>query len=124
MAFDFSDVKRITTGTIITRLAHSCAPWYKAYEKRVAADGDGRWPFVFYYYYLEKLIRKLQNGLDLRKAQWDTPTWNEVAALADDEPDIFEGLRRLYNLYSEHYPSEARKIKDTIEVLRPILAAK
>ena len=34
MAFDFSDVKRVTTGTIITRLAHSCAPWYKAYEKR------------------------------------------------------------------------------------------
>ena len=89
MAFDYSDVKRVTTGTIITRLAHSCAPWYKAYEKRVAADGDGRWPFVFYYYYLEKLIRKLQNGLDLRKAQLDTPTWNEVAALADAELEIF-----------------------------------
>jgi hypothetical protein len=55
----------------------------------------------------------------------DTPAWNEVDALADNEPDdVIKGLIHLQDLYSKYDPSEVQKIKDTIDVLRPILAAK
>jgi len=55
----------------------------------------------------------------------DTPAWNEVDALADNEPDdVIKGLIHLQDLYSKYDPSEVQKIKDTIEVLKPILAAK
>jgi hypothetical protein len=70
-------------------------------------------------------ITKLQSGIDPTKEQWDTPAWNEVVALIDNEPDdVIKGLIHLQNLYSKYDPSKVQKIKDTIEVLRPILAAK
>jgi hypothetical protein len=57
MGFGFSKVKRESTGKIVTRMARSCVPLCQVYEKLVAADGDGRWHMVFYYYYLEQLSR-------------------------------------------------------------------
>ena len=120
MAFNFEDLKRehVSVPMITSRQYLSIVPYVKAYDKRIAAAGDGRWPFVFYYYYLEQLAKKLMNELD-------TPAWNEVDALADNEPDdVIKGLIHLQDLYSKYDPSEVQKIKDTIEVLRPILAAK
>jgi hypothetical protein len=100
-------------------------PYLKANEKRIAAAGDGRWPFVFYYYYLEQLAMKLSNEVDATREQWETPAWKEIAALAEEEPeDVIKGLIHLQNLYSKYDPSEVQKIKDTIEVLKPILTAK
>ena len=118
MAFNFEEVKSERPSDNITRIARSNLPWWKALIKREEAAGDGRWPFVFYYYYLEQLAKKLMNELD-------TPDWNEVDALADNEPDdVIKGLIHLQDLYSKYDPSEVQKIKDTIEVLKPILAAK
>lgn len=118
MAFKFEKVNCERPSDNITRIARSSVPWSKALVKREEAAGDGRWPFVFYYYYLEQLAKKLKNELD-------TPAWNEVDALADNEPDdVIKGLIHLQDLYSKYDPSEVQKIKDTIEVLKPILAAK
>lgn len=126
MAFNFEEVKGRPSGmTITTRQYVSLVPYLKANEKRIAAAGDGRWPFVFYYYYLEQLAMKLSNEVDATREQWETPAWKEIAALAEEEPeDVIKGLIHLQNLYSKYDPSEVQKIKDTIEVLRPILAAK
>ena len=126
MAFNFEEVKGRPSGmTITTRQYVSLVPYLKANEKRSAAAGDGRWPFVFYYYYLEQLAMKLSNEVDATREQWETPAWKEIAALAEEEPeDVIKGLIHLQNLYSKYDPSEVQKIKDTIEVLRPILAAK
>ena len=110
--------------TITTRQYVSLVPYLKANEKRIAAAGDGRWPFVFYYYYLEQLAMKLSNEVDATRKQWETPAWKEIAALVEEEPeDVIKGLIHLQNLYSKHDPSEVQKIKDTIEVLKPILTA-
>jgi hypothetical protein len=126
MAFNFEEVKGRPSGmTITTRQYVSLVPYGKANEKRIAAAGDGRWPFVFYYYYLEQLAMKLSNEVDATREQWETPAWKEIAALAEEEPeDVIKGLIHLQHLYSKHDPSEVQKIKDTIEVLKPILAAK
>ena len=126
MGFDFEEVKGRPSGmTITSRQYLSIVPYAKAYDKRIAAAGDGRWPFVFYYYYLEQLAMKLREGVDPTKEQWKTPAWKEIAALVDEEPDdVIKGLIHLQNLYSKYDPSEVQKIKDTIEVLRPILTAK
>ena len=118
MGFNFEEVKCERPSDNITRIARSSVPWSKALVKREEAAGDGRWPFVFYYYYLEQLAKKLMNELD-------TPAWNEVDALADNEPDdVIKGLIHLQNLYSKYDPSEVHKIEQTIEILRSILAAK
>ena len=127
MAFNFEDLKRerVSVPMITSRQYLSIVPYVKAYDKRIAAAGDGRWPFVFYYYYLEQLAMKLSNEVDATREQWETPAWKEIAALAEEEPDdVIKGLIHLRNLYSKYDPSEVQKIKDTIEVLRPILAAK
>ena len=126
MAFNFEEVKDRPSGmTITTRQYVSLVPYLKANEKRIAAAGDGRWPFVFYYYYLEQLAMKLSNEVDATRKQWETPAWKEIAALVEEEPeDVIKGLIHLQNLYSKHDPSEVQKIKDTIEVLKPILTAK
>lgn len=126
MAFNFEEVKGRPSGmTITTRQYVSLVPYLKANEKRIAAAGDGRWPFVFYYYYLEQLAMKLSNEVNPTREQWETPAWKEIAALAEEEPeDVIKGLIHLQHLYSKHDPSEVQKIKDTIEVLKPILAAK
>ena len=126
MAFNFEEVKDRPSGmTITTRQYVSLVPYLKANEKRIAAAGDGRWPFVFYYYYLEQLAMKLSNEVDATRKQWETPAWKEIAALVEEEPeDVIKGLIHLQNLYSKHDPSEVQKIKDTIEVLKPLLTAK
>ena len=127
MAFNFEDLKRehVSVPMITSRQYLSIVPYVKAYDKRIAAAGDGRWPFVFYYYYLEQLAMKLQEGVDPTREQWETPAWKEIAALAEEEPeDVIKGLIHLQKLYSKHDPSEVQKIKDTIEVLKPILVAK
>lgn len=126
MGFNFEEVKGRPSGMMIThRQCLSLVPYVKAYDKRIAAAGDGRWPFVFYYYYLEQLAMKLKEGVDPTREQWETPAWKEIAALVDEEPDnIIKGLIHLQHLYSKHDPSEVQKIEQTIEVLRPILAAK
>jgi hypothetical protein len=126
MAFNFEEVKGRPSGMMIThRQCLSLVPYVKAYDKRIAAAGDGRWPFVFYYYYLEQLAMKLSNEVNPTREQWETPAWKEIAALVDEEPDnVIKGLIHLQHLYSKHDPSEVQKIKDTIEVLKPILAAK
>lgn len=118
MGFKFEEVKCERPSMNIVRKARGSMPWCKALIKRDEVAGDGRWPYVFYYYYLEQLAMKLVDGLD-------TPAWNEVDVLADNEPDnVIKGLIHLQNLYSKYDPSEVHKIKDTIEVLKPILAAK
>ena len=126
MGFNFEEVKGRPSGmTITTRQYVSLVPYLKANEKRIAAAGDGRWPFVFYYYYLEQLAMKLSNEVDATREQWETPAWKEIAALAEEEPeDVIKGLIHLQDLYSKYDSSEVQKIKDTIDVLRPILAAK
>ena len=126
MGFKFEELKGRPSGmTITTRQYVSLVPYLKANEKRIAAAGDGRWPFVFYYYYLEQLAMKLSNEVDATREQWETPAWKEIAALVDEEPDdVIKGLIHLQKLYSKHDPSEVQKIKDTIEVLKPILVAK
>ena len=126
MGFKFEELKGRPSGmTITTRQYVSLVPYLKANEKRIAAAGDGRWPFVFYYYYLEQLAMKLSNEVDATREQWKTPAWKEIAALVDEEPDdVIKGLIHLQNLYSKYDPSEVQKIKDTIEVLKPILTAK
>lgn len=126
MAFNFEEVKGRPSGMMITHRQYlSLVPYGKANDKHIAAAGDGRWPFVFYYYYLEQLAMKLSNEVNPTREQWETPAWKEIAALVDEEPDdVIKGLIHLQKLYSKHDPSEVQKIKDTIEVLRPILAAK
>ena len=125
MAFKFEKVNCERPSDNITRIARSSVPWSKALVKRDEVAGDGRWPFVFYYYYLEQLAMKLQEGVDPTREQWKTPAWKEIAALVDEEPDdVIKGLIHLQKLYSKHDPSEVQKIKDTIEVLKPILTAK
>ena len=126
MAFNFEEVKGRPSGmTITTRQYVSLVPHLKANEKRIAAAGDGRWPFVFYYYYLEQLAMKLSNEVNPTREQWETPAWKEIAALAEEEPeDVIKGLIHLQNLYSKYDPSEVHKIEQTIEVLKPILTAK
>lgn len=127
MGFKFEEVKweRPSGMTITTRQYVSLGPYLKANEKRITAAGDGRWPFVFYYYYLEQLAMKLSNEVDATREQWETPAWKEIAALVEEEPeDVIKGLIHLQNLYSKYDPSEVQKIKDTIEVLKPILVAK
>ena len=125
MGFNFEEVKCERPSMNIVRKARGSMPWCKALVKRDEVAGDGRWPFVFYYYYLEQLAMKLQEGVDPTREQWKTPAWKEIAALVDEEPDdVIKGLIHLQNLYSKYDPSEVQKIKDTIEVLRPILAAK
>ena len=127
MGFNFEDLKRerVSVPMITSRQYLSIVPYVKAYDKRIAAAGDGRWPFVFYYYYLEQLAMKLSNEVNPTREQWETPAWKEIAALTDEEPDdVIKGLIHLQDLYSKYDPSEVQKIKDTIEVLKPILAAK
>ena len=118
MGFNFEEVKSEWPSMNIVRKARGSMPWCKALVKRDEVAGDGHWPFVFYYYYLEQLAKGLVDELD-------SPAWNEIDALTGEEPDdVIKGLIHLQNLYSKYDPSEVQKIKDTIEVLRPILAAK
>ena len=121
MGFDFSKVKRKSAGENVTDMARNSSPCCNAYDEFVKANGNGRWAWTFYYYFLHKLIEKLQGKVDQTEAFWETEAWKKAAALVDKEPDdIIVGLKNVEALYAEYYFFEIENVRAAIRTLTGI----
>lgn len=117
MGFDFSKVKHKSAGERLTDLARNCTPLCNVYDKFFKANGNGRWGWTFYYFFLVKLIEKLQvsDGFE------ETEAWKKAAALVDEEPDdIIVGLKNIEALYGEYNFFEIENVRAAIRILSAI----
>ena len=63
--------------------------------QRSEAKSQGRWEMIFYYYYLERILKELQSRQDFNKLYWETPAWNEAQEFLKEPSNVIVGLEEL-----------------------------
>ena len=93
----------------------------KISEQRTEAKNQGRWEMIFYYYYLEQIMRKLQPLQDFKKLYWETHDWKEAEKFFEEPSNVIKGLEELERFCKIHKISGLEDIKDVIRILPNVI---
>lgn len=93
----------------------------KISEQRTEAKNQGRWEMIFYYYYLEQIMRKLQPLQDFKKLYWETHDWKEAVKFFEEPSNVIKGLEELERFCKIHKIKGLEDIKDVIRILPNVI---
>lgn len=93
----------------------------KISEQRTEAKNQGRWEMIFYYYYLEQIMRKLQPLQDFKKLYWETHDWKEAEKFFEEPSNVIKGLEELERFGKIHKIEGIEDIKDVIRILPNVI---
>lgn len=125
MGFDFS--KKVKTESTSERAAKELLPAYREgcseqsivqiSIQRSEAMRQGCWEMIFYYYYLEKIMKELQSRQDFNKLYWETHDWKEAQKYLEEPTNVIVGLEELERFCKIHKIKGLEDIKDVIRIL-------
>lgn len=129
MAFDFSKLKEKNNMTderskaLLPAYRKGCSEQsiVQIAIQRDEAKNQGRWELIFYYYYLEQIMRELQSQQDFSKTDWETPAWNEAKDFFKEPKNAIEGLKELERFVITHKIEGIEDIKDVIRILPNVI---
>jgi hypothetical protein len=93
----------------------------KISEQRTEAKSQGRWEMIFYYYYLERIMRELQPQQNFKKLYWETPAWKEAEEFFKEPLNVIVGLEELERFCKIHKIKGLEDIKDVIRILPNVI---
>lgn len=129
MGFDFSkelteeQLKEEKDKAMLKNYRFACSESIilKISEQRTEAKNQGRWEMIFYYYYLEQIMRKLQPLQDFKKLYWETHDWKEAEKFFEEPSNVIKGLEELERFCKIHKIKGLEDIKDVIRILPNVI---
>ncbi len=125
MGFKFKEENSLQArNRILMNRIDSISPIYRSRSKREELRCSEYWGMELFYYFLEKLLKKIGSKLDLVADEWATRDWEIASKLVDDPGDLLEGLKKIQGLSQKHCPEELEHIANVIEIFTDMEAAK
>ena len=103
------------------RYGYSESIIFKISEQRTEAKNQGRWEMIFYYYYLERIMRELQPHQNFNQEDWKTHTWIEAETFFEEPSNVIKGLEELERFGKIHKIEGIEDIKDVIRILPNVI---
>lgn len=117
MAFNFpKENSWEARNRILMNRIHGVSPIHRSRSKREELRCSEYWGMELFYYFLEKLLKKICSKLDFVAEEWVTRDWKIASKLVDDPGDLLEGLKKIQGLSQKHCPEELEHIANVIEI--------